>query len=85
MPVPLVVLNKYYSLTCLSDKALLKSLFRELVGKSQVGVLSKCVCVVCVCDSLALRFLPAQSLCLFTSGLMCSRSITFNYCLGQGQ
>lgn len=53
MPVPLVVLNKYYSLTCLSDKALLKSLFRELVGKSQVGVLSNCVCVVCVCDSLA--------------------------------
>lgn len=42
MPVPLVVLNKYYSLTRLSDKALLKSLFRERAGKSQDGGV-KCV------------------------------------------
>lgn len=41
--MPLVVLNKYYSLTRLSDKALLKSLFRERAGKSQMGVLNVCM------------------------------------------
>lgn len=77
--------NKYYSLTCLSDKALLKSLFRQLVGKSRVGVLNVCVRGASLILSLSLCFLPAHLLSLFTLGLMCSRSITFNYCLGQGQ